>query len=489
MLALHRGVLSAITRLSGEGTGVPGTTLNFSCKFPKLWAMPAEDQVFTFAEFTLAPKERLFLCGRQPVPLTPKTFDLLVALVRRSGHLVTKDNLLREVWPDTFVEEVNLTVHISGLRKALDRGDGSSMIETVPTHGYRFVAPVTTTTADIALHKPDVVVSEPGSRQLGCQPSKSADAYRAYLQGRHEWNQRSKDSLGRGIEHFQRAVAMDPAFAAALSGLADCYTALGSLSHASPSEVFPAARQHAMKALELNASLPEPHASLGFVKLYYDWDWSGAEAEFRRAIAVDPNYPATHQWYSVYLLAAGRAAEAFREIQLARQRDPLSVPINSDIGFHYYYTGQYDEAVKQLRFVLEMSRDFPPAHLWLGRTYQELGRVDDALAEFQHVEESLPEWPVSMAARGYIAGAAGVDEARQILAELERLGNHTYVTSYGVALVHAGLGSNDIALTWLNRAFQERSHWLVWLRLDPRWKALRSDPRFDELVRRMQFPK
>jgi tetratricopeptide (TPR) repeat protein len=226
------------------------------------------------------------------------------------------------------------------------------------------------------------------------------------------------------------------------------------------------------------------------VKLYYDWDWSGAEAEFRRAIAVDPNYAATHQWYSVYLLAAGRAADAFREIQMARQRDPLSVPINSDIGFHYYYTGQYDEAVKQLRFVLEMSRDFPPAHLWLGRTYQELGRVDDALAEFQHVEESLPEWPVSMAARGYIAGAAGrVDEARQILAELERLGNHTYVTPYGVALVHAGLGSSDIALTWLNRAFQERSHWLVWLGLDPRWNAFRSDPRFNELVRRMQFPK
>jgi tetratricopeptide (TPR) repeat protein len=245
-----------------------------------------------------------------------------------------------------------------------------------------------------------------------------------------------------------------------------------------------------MKALELNTSLPEPHASLGFVKLYYDWDWSGAEAEFRRAIAVDPNYAATHQWYSVYLLAAGRAAEASREIQLARQRDPLSVPINSDVGFHYYYSGQYDEAVKQLRFVLEMNRDFPPAHLWLGRTYQELGRVDDALAEFRHVEESLPEWPVSMAARGYIAGATGrVDEARQILAELERLGNHTYVTPYGVALVHAGLGSNDIALTWLNRAFQERSHWLVWLGLDPRWKALRSDPRFDELMRRMQFPK
>ena len=141
--------------------------------------MPAlEDQVFTFGEFTLAPKERLFLHGQQPVPLTPKAFDILVALVRRSGHLVTKDDLLREVWPGIFVEEVNLTVHISGLRKALDRGvKGTSMIETVPTHGYRFVAPVTTANAEIVLRK----LLEPGSRELGRQPTNDADAYRAYL--------------------------------------------------------------------------------------------------------------------------------------------------------------------------------------------------------------------------------------------------------------------------------------------------------------------
>jgi tetratricopeptide (TPR) repeat protein len=136
--------------------------------------------------------------------------------------------------------------------------------------------------------------------------------------------------------------------------------------------------------------------------------------------------------------------------------------------------------VKQLTFVLEMKGDFAPAHLWLGRTYQELGRFDDALAEFRQVEASLSHWPVSMAARGFIAAVAGHrDEARQILAELERLANHTYVTPYGVALIHAGLGSSDAALAWLNKAFEERSHWLVWLRLDPR---------FAEMVRRMRFP-
>ena len=164
--------------------------------------MPAaEDQVFTFGAFTLAPKERLFLRGQQPVPLTPKAFDLLVALVRRSGHLVTKDDLLREVWPGLLVEEVNLTVHISALRKALDRGGkGRAMLETVPTRGYRFVAPVTTANAEIVLRKPGVLIPEPGSRELDKQCTKSADAYRAYLRGRYEWNQRSRESLRRGMD-------------------------------------------------------------------------------------------------------------------------------------------------------------------------------------------------------------------------------------------------------------------------------------------------
>ena len=141
---------------------------------------------------------------------------------------------------------------------------------------------------------------------------------------------------------------------------------------------FPEARRHANKALELDASLAEAHASLGFVKLYFDWDWSGAEAEFQRAITLDPNRAASHQWYSIFLLTAGRPAEALQEIQLAQQRDPLSLPVNTDLGFCYYYTGRYDEAVKQLNLVLEMDPNFPSAHLWLGRAYQELGQFDEA---------------------------------------------------------------------------------------------------------------
>ncbi|MEO6782868.1 MAG: tetratricopeptide repeat protein, partial [Bradyrhizobium sp.] len=329
-----------------------------------------EDRIFEFGDCILAPKERLLLRGGEPVPLTPKTFDVLVALVKRSGHLVGKEDLLREVWPDTFVEEVNLTVNISTLRKALNRSrNGIGMIQTVTKHGYRFVASVMAreAAADRALR------------------DDNADAYRAYLRGRYDWNQRSDGALKRAIECFQHTIEINPRFAPAYSGLADCHATLGYLSLIAPGEAFPAARRHATRALELDSSIAEAHASLGFVMLYFDWDWAGAEAKFRRAIALDPNYAATHEWYSIFLLAAGRPEDAFREIQLARQKDPLSLPVNSDLGFHYYYTGRYEEAVKQLKFVLELNNDFPPARLWLGRTYQELGRPDDALAEFQHV--------------------------------------------------------------------------------------------------------
>ena len=233
-----------------------------------------EDRVFEFGDFILVPKERLLLRGGEPVLLTPKAFDVLVVLVSRGGHLVRKDDLLREVWPDTFVEEVNLTVNISALRKALDRGrNGSSMIQTVPTHGYRFVRPVMTRDAAV-------------DRAFG---DENADVYRAYLRGRFDWNQRSEAGLRRAIEHFQRAVEIDPSFAPAYSGLADCYATLGYLSCLAPGEGFPVARRHATRALELDGSLAEAHASLGFVKLYYDWDAARADAEFQRAIALDPN--------------------------------------------------------------------------------------------------------------------------------------------------------------------------------------------------------
>jgi DNA-binding winged helix-turn-helix (wHTH) protein/thioredoxin-like negative regulator of GroEL len=436
-----------------------------------------DDRVFEFGDFTLSPKERLLLHAGEPVALTSKAFDLLVALVRRSGHLVSKDELLREVWPDTFVQEVNLTVNISALRKALrqDQNDAGP-IRTVSAHGYRFVAPVIERSAAV-------------THQIGRVTTANADAYRAYLQGRNDWSRRSEQALKRAAERFQHAVALDPGFAAAYAGLADCYATMGSLSYLAPTDAFPVARRYATRALELDPSLAEAHASLGFVQLYFDWNWPAADAEFQRSIALDPGYPATRQWYGIYLMAAARPTAALAEMHRARQRDPLSLPINTDIGFCHYYAGQYEEATRQLQFVLELSGDFAPAHLWLGRTYQELGRYDDAIAAFRHVEDKLPEWPVPQAARGFVEAIAGrTDDALATLGKLKSLSERKFVTSYGLALVYAALGETDAAFTWLDRAFAERSHWLVWLRLDPRWKTLRFDRRFAECIKHVGYP-
>jgi DNA-binding winged helix-turn-helix (wHTH) protein/Flp pilus assembly protein TadD len=450
-------------------------------------------EVFEFAGFTLVPGERLLLDGSTALPLAARAFDLLLALLRRAGRLAMKEELLAEVWTGRVVEEVNLSVNISLLRKVLARsGSGEVVIETVPKAGYRLVAPVTRCLVAATPLFPPVRIARRPDRQSGANP----DAQRAYAEGRYHWSRRSEESLKKAIACFRRAVAEDPAFAIAYSGLADCYATLGYLSHFAPADSFPAARGYAEMALERDASLAEPYTSLGYVKFYFDWDWTGAEAAFRLALARDPEWAAAHQWYSILLLAAGRPADALREIMTARDRDPLSLSVNTDLGFYYYYTGQYAEytgqyaeAVKQLHSVLAMQADFVPAHLWLGRSYQELGDYEAALAAFNAVTALTPEWPVAIAARGFVEGVAGrTGDATATLAELHALSQRRFVTPYGIALVEAGLGNPGAALATLETAFTDRSHWLVWLRLDPRWRDLRATPRFAWLVERMHFP-
>jgi DNA-binding winged helix-turn-helix (wHTH) protein/tetratricopeptide (TPR) repeat protein len=446
-------------------------------------AAPA-GEIFEFGEFTLDPTDRLLLLRGQPLRLTPKTFDLLVALVRHRGSLMTKDRLLDMIWPKVFVAEINLSVNISTLRKLLMRSRGRpTFIETVPTHGYRFVAPVKIRSGTATLFL------RTGSPRSGKRLPPDEDARRACLQGRYHWNRRTAEGLDRAIQHYWRSLAFDANFAPAHAGLADAHAAKGYLSYVAPADAFPAAARHAAMALELDDKLAEPHASLGYVKLYHGWDWDGAEREFRRAIDLDRSNAAAHQWLATFLLAAGRADEALDEIRWAHAGDPLSRAINTDVGFIHYYSGRYDEAIKQLDAVLEMDPEFPPAHLWKGRSLQELGQHDAAIAAFQRVDEQLQGWPVSVAARGHVQALCGrTAAAHETIAELRQLATRTFVTAYGIALVYAGLGETDAAFAWLDRAFEERSHWLVWLRLDPRWGTIRTHARFLELVSRLNYP-
>ena len=310
------------------------------------------------------------------------------------------------------------------------------------------------------------------TKRLTQIPTQNADAYRAYLQGRFLWNQRSESALRGAVEHFRRAIDLDPAFALAFSALADTYTTLGFLSYDAPAATFPVARPYAMKAIELDPSLSQAHASLAYIRFYFDWDWAGASEAFRRAIQLNPNDPVAHQWHAVYLLAAGRPDDGMKEISHAQQLDPSSLPINTDAGFHHYYNGRYTEAIAQLQAVLAMKSDFGIAHLWLGRSYLEVGRLDESLAATTSAEARVPEWPVLVAGRGYTLGVMGrAGEARAVVEEMDNLSKRRFVTAYGKALVYAGLGDKEQAFAWLEKAFAERSHWLVWLRLDPRWKS------------------
>lgn len=396
---------------------------------------------------------------------------------------MTKDLLLDMIWPKLFVAEINLSVNISTLRKLLGRSRGRhTFIQTVPTRGYRFVAPVKIRSGAAA---PFLRTGSPRSANRQA----SEDARRACLQGRYHWNRRTAEGLDRAIQHYWRSLAFDANFAPAHAGLADAHAAKGYLSYVAPTDAFPAAGRHATMALNLDNKLAEPHASLGYVKLYHAWDWESAEREFRHAIALDYGNATAHQWLATFLVAAGKADEALDEIELAHAGEPLSRAINTDVGFIHYYSGRYGEAIKQLGAVIEMDPEFPAAHLWLGRSLQELGQHDAAIAEFRRVDEQLKGWPISIAARGHAQAASGrTSAAHEAIAELRQLATRKFVTPYGIALVYAGLGEADTAFSWLHRAFEEKSHWLVWLRLDPRWGKMRSDARFLKLVSRLKYP-
>ena len=420
--------------------------------------MSRSGKAYTFGPFRLDTAECLLLRDGERVPLEPQVYRTLVVLVENHQHLSRKEWLLQQIWGQTHVEEGGLTRNISMLRRVL----GAGYIETVPKHGYRFVA-------------------EAAEVSVGTE---SPEAYQLYLTGRYHWNQRTETGLKKATEYFVQALERDSTYARAYSGLADAYTTLGYLSHLAPREVFPRANDAATRALRLDATLTEPHTSLAYVRFYHDWDWTAAEGEFRRALMLNPNYATAHQWYAVYLTAMGRFEAARAAIGKAQALDPTSLAINTDVGFVLYYSRQYDAAIRQLQMVIEMNPDFPLAHFWLGRTYQQKRRYDDAIAEFRRTAAALHGWPVVTAALGHVQGVSGhTRDALETLDALARLAKERYVTPYGVALVHAGLGDTDQALTWLARALADRSHWLVWLKLDPRLDALRSDDRFVDLVR------
>ncbi len=282
---------------------------------------------------------------------------------------------------------------------------------------------------------------------------------------------------------FEQAIEKDPNYALAYSGLADSYSV--PQNPFAPRDRMPKAKTAAMKALELDDTLAEAHASLGNVKHIYDWDFAGAEREFKRAIELDPNYTSAHHFYALLLASLGRWQEANGQIKRALELEPFSLIINSSAGRILYLERQYDQAGEQLRKTLELDPNFARARFFLGQVYQEKRMNEQAVAEFQKALQ-LDVNQYLLAGLGYAYATSGKrDEAMKVLDKLKDLSKQRYASFYGIAIIHLGLGEKDAAFESLEKAYQERSEGLSSLMVEPRWDSLRADPRFADLLKRI----
>lgn len=580
--------------------------------------MRPSSRVFTFGPFQMDVGERVLLRYGKRIPLTPKLFETLVVLLENVGHLVQRDELVRAVWKDTFVEEGNLAHNVSVLRKILGHAaNGSSYIETVPRHGYRFlgevkpvksspspsfakhgsnairsiaVLPLQNLSRDsnnvffadgmtealitgLAQTLPLRVISRTSimrykkikkslpaigeelnvdaivegtvfrsgrrvritvqllhartdqhlwamsyDRDLGdvllLQKELATDiakeinvklnprrlrpistkrmsntAYDAYLKGRYYWNLRTDDGLIKSIACYDDAIAADSRYALAYSGRADSYALLGSrrLGAIDSHEAMREAKAAAKKAIALDTTLAEAHLALAFVKFQFDWDWQGAESDFRRAIALNPNSAVSHSRYAMYLATRSRMSEAMSQIDRARELDPLSPIIPTAKGRLLHFQRKYDEAIEHHRKALAIEPDFVEAHFNLGMIYEQKSMFAEAIAEFRRVIRIAGRAPFWLAGLGHAYGVAGrKGKAREILRELQLLrSKRSSVSSFDVAWVNLGLNEIDATFEWMERALEERCSPLVYQKIEPGLDILRPDPRFQDLLRRI----
>jgi DNA-binding winged helix-turn-helix (wHTH) protein/tetratricopeptide (TPR) repeat protein len=583
-------------------------------------------KIYEFSGFRLEEAQQRLLFNGEPVALKPKILDLLRYLIQSRGQLIAKDDLMREVWPDTIVEENNITVSMSILRKTLgeDR-QKPRFIQTVPRRGYRFVAEVIELSPDpitvgdphkitvvsetdeapidsLAVLPMDIGEKDPnveylsdgitesiidllsripnlrvlarstvfrfkdkqidpqevgrllnvravmmirviklggkliirselvkvadGSQLWGEQynrspsdilaiqeeiaraiteslkfkltssdsislarhPTENIEAYNLYMRGRYFWNKYSKEWVMKAIEVFQEAIQIDSYYALAYCGLADAYFRLSNV-HFPPLEVMPKAKEAALRAVEIDDNLAEAHSSLGLVKVYYDHDWIGAEAEFRKALKLDPNLVSAHQRYGSYLTFMGRFEESIRHYETALELDPFSLQINMNLATTYYLRGEYDRAINHLNKTSELEPNYMPTHFVLGSAYVQQGRLQEAIEQFQFIYKMDEEAYIALGFMGYAHALNGQRaEAETLLNILQDIAERKYISPYSLLLIHLAIGPLERVFQLLEQLYEERNDWLVWLKVSPELKNLRSDPRFQDLLRRIGFP-
>jgi TolB-like protein/DNA-binding winged helix-turn-helix (wHTH) protein/Tfp pilus assembly protein PilF len=318
--------------------------------------------------------------------------------------------------------------------------------------------------------------------------AQSIEAYDLYLKALYFWNKRTAEGFARAVDYFQQSIKQDATYARAYAGLADSYTLIGGYSGFSPKDLMEKARSAAQKAVDLDDSLAETHTAKALVAQTLDWDWPTAEAEYRRAIALNPNYATAHHWYAEYLALMGRFDEAEKQIEQARQLDPLSLIIATDHGVFLYYARRYDAAIEQLRSVLEMDPAYPRAGM-IDEAYVEAGRRPEVLAHLEAWEKIPLDTPWSWGQKAYLYGRLGrTAEAHHALDRLLEKNRAREIDPIVIAVAYLGLGDRNHALDWLGKAYEQHSFSLTAVKVDPTWDLVRSEPRFQELLRRMRFP-
>jgi serine/threonine-protein kinase len=318
------------------------------------------------------------------------------------------------------------------------------------------------------------------------------EAYQLYLRGRYYWNKRNPESLHKAVDYFQQAIDRDPGFALAYAGMADTYALLGGPEAGgdmSPNETLPKAKAAAIKALELDQSLAEGHVPLAHVKCYYDRDFAGSEREYKRAIELNPNYPVAHHWYAIFLTVLGRYDEALVEIKLAYELDPLSLSINAWTGRILFLKGEIDQSINQLRKTVELDQSFILGHYRLGQSYAEKHMFAEATSEFTQLSRLPNGQPLALIGFAQMYAELGNrSEAEKNLNQLIALSNQQYVSAANIASIFVSLGENNKAFQWLEEANKAHDLNVVRVKHDPRFAGLRSDPRFNDLVRRIGIP-
>jgi serine/threonine-protein kinase len=324
--------------------------------------------------------------------------------------------------------------------------------------------------------------------KLSGEEQKKRDAETLYVKGRNAWNKRTADGIQEAIRYFQQAIEAYPNYAEAYAGLADSYNMLVIYGALSPTEAFPKARSAAEKALEIDNKLAEAHSALAVAKFRGDWDWSGAEREFKRAIELKPDGASTHQWYASYLAAMGRFDEAIQETRRAQESDNTSLSIKSHFGLIDFFAHRFDDAIAECQKTIALDPNFFVARRYLGLSYAQKGMYKEAVEEFQKAINTSSGSPLMRAEYAHALALAGnTGKAQDELESLQELSKQRFISAYHIAAIYVALKDKDGAFEWLENGFEQRADWMVFLNVDPRFDSLHSDPRFTSLRRRLNF--